>query len=232
MSLCGTDFLETLLQDMPLSSIPVRLGGSFASYNEEFHFDLALGGPLHYLGAPDGFQTRRNSVEIVEEGEGGLKSEEEEKSHLGDSGEEVQWGHSNSSLLQTSSSIPSPAKVRTDNALTTTHTESSLASAARPAATLPPAISPSPSPARQQQVDSEGLFSEVAAVFREFPVLSTATAVAAVLVALVHPAILLVLVVPLLFWAMLSALTFLVTRSPPITSSLSASTLATKESKR
>lgn len=44
--------METLLKDMPIESIPVRIGGTFAEYNEPFDFDLSEGGPLHYPGAP------------------------------------------------------------------------------------------------------------------------------------------------------------------------------------
>jgi len=45
--------MPILLADMPIESIPQSLGGSFTQYNEPYVFDLSVGGPLHYLGAPN-----------------------------------------------------------------------------------------------------------------------------------------------------------------------------------
>lgn len=44
--------MDTLLKDIPMESIPSLLGGGFTSYNEPYAFDLSVGGPLHYEGAP------------------------------------------------------------------------------------------------------------------------------------------------------------------------------------
>ena len=41
--------MDTLLKDMPLESIPVRIGGKFELYNEAYEFDVSEGGPLHCI---------------------------------------------------------------------------------------------------------------------------------------------------------------------------------------
>lgn len=43
--------MDTLLRDMPRSSIPTRLGGDYEGINVPFHFDLSEGGPFHHAGS-------------------------------------------------------------------------------------------------------------------------------------------------------------------------------------
>ena len=47
----GADYLEKLQKDVPMSSIPVCVGGKLQAYNEPFDFDLGEGGALYW---PDG----------------------------------------------------------------------------------------------------------------------------------------------------------------------------------
>jgi hypothetical protein len=47
----GTDYMESLLQDMSIENIPARFGGQFQLYNEPLEFDVSEGGALHYPGA-------------------------------------------------------------------------------------------------------------------------------------------------------------------------------------
>ena len=47
LSLSGSTYIDTLLKDMPLESIPVRIGGKFELYNEAYEFDISEEGPLH-----------------------------------------------------------------------------------------------------------------------------------------------------------------------------------------
>jgi len=50
--------LDTLLKDVPLESIPTSLGGSFALFNEPFHFDLSSEGPFYLEGHSAGVVTQ------------------------------------------------------------------------------------------------------------------------------------------------------------------------------
>jgi len=52
VSLSSSNYMDTLLKDIPHESIPVALGGGFTSYNEAYVFDVSESGPLYYLGAP------------------------------------------------------------------------------------------------------------------------------------------------------------------------------------
>jgi hypothetical protein len=52
ISLSSSDYMGTLLKDIPFDSIPAILGGGFQQYNEQYSFNLAESGPLHYAEAP------------------------------------------------------------------------------------------------------------------------------------------------------------------------------------
>ena len=48
----GADYIDKLLEDLPLSSIPKRLGGSYEGYNTAFEFNVSETGPFHFAGRP------------------------------------------------------------------------------------------------------------------------------------------------------------------------------------
>lgn len=48
----GNDYMGKLLEDLPLTSIPKRLGGTYEGYNTAFAFDVTEAGPFHYAGRP------------------------------------------------------------------------------------------------------------------------------------------------------------------------------------
>lgn len=48
----GADYMDKLLEDLPLTSIPKRLGGYYEGYNTAFAFDVTDEGPFHYVGRP------------------------------------------------------------------------------------------------------------------------------------------------------------------------------------
>lgn len=52
LTLSGTDYMDTLLKEVPFDSIPACLGGGFHQYNEHYEFDLSEGGALFYEGCP------------------------------------------------------------------------------------------------------------------------------------------------------------------------------------
>lgn len=70
VSLSSSNYMDTLLKDIPMESIPALLGGGFTSYNESYSFDLSPGGPLHYEGAPTQAPAIVNIEDVVlEKGE-------------------------------------------------------------------------------------------------------------------------------------------------------------------
>lgn len=50
VAITGADFMETLLKDMPIESIPKKYGGLYEGNNTPFAFDLSEDGPFQYLG--------------------------------------------------------------------------------------------------------------------------------------------------------------------------------------
>eukprot|EP01032_Pedospumella_encystans_P037408 gene37408-42368_t len=50
INLTGTKFIDVLLKDMPIESIPKALGGKFELYNESYAFDVSEAGPFHLAG--------------------------------------------------------------------------------------------------------------------------------------------------------------------------------------
>lgn len=52
INLTGSKFMDTLLKDMPLESVPKALGGKFELYNESYAFDTSITGPFHCENAP------------------------------------------------------------------------------------------------------------------------------------------------------------------------------------
>jgi hypothetical protein len=51
LTLSGTDYMDTLLKEVPFESIPSCLGGGFQQYNERYEFDLSDGGALFFEGS-------------------------------------------------------------------------------------------------------------------------------------------------------------------------------------
>lgn len=49
-TLCGSDYMPTLLKDINFECIPESLGGGFKLYNEPYEFNLQSSGPLFYSG--------------------------------------------------------------------------------------------------------------------------------------------------------------------------------------
>ena len=47
INLTGSKYLDTLLKDMPLESVPKSLGGKFELYNESYAFDTSAAGPFY-----------------------------------------------------------------------------------------------------------------------------------------------------------------------------------------
>ena len=47
INLTGSKYLDTLLKDMPLESVPKSLGGKFELYNESYDFDTSAAGPFY-----------------------------------------------------------------------------------------------------------------------------------------------------------------------------------------
>ena len=52
ISLTGSKFMDALLKDMPIESIPKALGGKFALYNESYDFDTSPTGPFYCPAKP------------------------------------------------------------------------------------------------------------------------------------------------------------------------------------
>ena len=48
ISITGTDYMKVLLKDIPITSIPVAIGGKFVPREELFRFDTSPSGPFHY----------------------------------------------------------------------------------------------------------------------------------------------------------------------------------------
>jgi hypothetical protein len=51
ISLCGSNYMDVLLEEMSIENIPELLGGRCKAYNEPYTFDLSEDGPLYYLGS-------------------------------------------------------------------------------------------------------------------------------------------------------------------------------------
>jgi hypothetical protein len=47
INLTGTNYMDALLKDVPIESIPKALGGKFELYNESYAFDTSPTGPFH-----------------------------------------------------------------------------------------------------------------------------------------------------------------------------------------
>eukprot|EP01041_Mallomonas_annulata_P007024 gene7024-14292_t len=52
LSLLGTDYYSSLIEDISIDMLPTQFGGSNNIENENFIFDTAIGGSLYYDGAP------------------------------------------------------------------------------------------------------------------------------------------------------------------------------------
>ena len=54
INIMGTDYMDKLLLDVDVNSVPIAFGGKYDKYNEKFDWDYSREGPIWYEGCPEG----------------------------------------------------------------------------------------------------------------------------------------------------------------------------------
>ena len=126
INLTGNKFIDVLLKDMPIESIPKALGGKFELYNESYAFDVSETGPFHLAGDAAARHPHIDSDPVHHEMQKENMSEMEDSASQLDSGEahnnaqherpfKLQCTTSTSSFISTDSEQSHPTSSSDEN---------------------------------------------------------------------------------------------------------------------